>query len=120
MSISRKSALLTGLQSPISPLSLGVQNSELGLRALRYHRVVIMAGAHVDGARIHLLPLDTRFRFVSGSYFFSIFSVLNFHIRRVGQDFLANATSSFTFQAALLSLLFYLFAALFFWLPLWY
>ena len=72
MSISRKSALLTGLQSPISPLSLGVQNSELGLRALRYHRVVIMAGAHVDGARIHLLPLDIRFRFAHFQSFISI------------------------------------------------
>ena len=63
--------MFTGLQSPISSLGLGVQNSELALDAFPYLRVVIMAGAHVDGARIHLPPLDTPFRFVLFLYIFS-------------------------------------------------
>ena len=54
MSIVRKSAKSEGLQSHFSALGLEAQNSELGLGALRYRRVVIMIRAHVDGTRIRL------------------------------------------------------------------
>ena len=70
--------MFAGLQSYISALGLGVQNSELGLGANLYHRVVVMTDAPVDGARLDLPP-----------FFIFIFpvrkiSILYSHIRRVG------------------------------------
>ena len=47
ISILREPTKFAGLQSPISALSLGTQNCDFALGALRYHRVVAMTGAHV-------------------------------------------------------------------------
>ena len=67
----RKSTKFAGLQSPISALSLGTQNCDFALGALRYHRVAAMTGAHVVPALAFSRPLCFLYFLVFSPPFFS-------------------------------------------------
>ena len=52
------------MQAIISALGTGIQGDEFDLARLRYHKVVLMADADVDGQHIRTLLLTLLFRFM--------------------------------------------------------
>ena len=52
------------VQAIISALGTGIQGDEFDLARLRYHKVVLMADADVDGQHIRTLLLTLLFRFM--------------------------------------------------------
>ena len=53
----------TELQALISAIGLGVRGVDFDIETLRYHRIVIMTDADVDGAHIRLLLLTFLYRY---------------------------------------------------------